>query len=96
MEMDSALVLFVCIVFLNRRHILNWSKKNSHRKKIMSGNYDYFVKVASSGRGTVMHSLDCKKIRGGKIISIDKAESLGYHDCSSCGGIPSLIKKYHS
>lgn len=85
-EIGVALVIVFVIVFAIASAISNANDKHL----IDTGQADYFVKVAASGKGTTYHSLACNRIRGGYMLTLADARSKLYAPCASCGGKPSV------
>jgi uncharacterized protein YxeA len=78
--------LFLLLIIIILAFIISLLIKANEKRKVEMGKGNYFVVVAPSGRGTVYHSKNCRRVRA--YVAIPEREALrkGYHPCASCGG----------
>lgn len=81
-------ILFVIVIVIAA--IIN-SVRQQHL--IDSGQAEYVVKVAASGKGTTYHALSCNRCRGGYMLTLEEARSKRYAPCASCGGKATVRRK---
>jgi hypothetical protein len=60
---------------------------SNHRAELVkAGKAAYFVKVAASGKGSVYHSMSCRKCIAWHETTEEEARRRGYPPCATCGG----------